>query len=117
MKMQAHKPFISGFLLALFVAFYFNIAFFQHEHTVDGMSIAHSHIHKECHHNTASGGHTPEELIFIAKNSSFNTLEAILSTAISPLVAMVCDDVEVFLSEHPEVGFCTFFFLRGPPTA
>lgn len=115
--MQAHKQFISGFLLALFVAFYFNIAFFHHEHTVDGINIAHSHIHKECHHNTASGGHTPEELIFIAKNSSFKTLEALSSTVVSPLVAMVCDKAEVSLSEHPEVGFYTFFLLRGPPTA
>jgi hypothetical protein len=115
MKTQIHKQLISGFLLVLFVAFYFNIAFFQHKHIIDEIKIVHSHFHKECHHNTDSGGHTPCELFLISKNSTFETLETILSTDISnPIV--ICDVLEIFILENSEVGFSDYCFLRGPPT-
>ena len=130
MKTQTHKQWISGFLLALFVAFYFNTTFFSHVHIIDGTRIAHSHFHNKCHNNTCdhhydtesekpplSGGHSSDELIFIATNSSFETLEATFLINASPIITMVCDDAKISLSENPEVGFDTFFFLRGPPTA
>ncbi|MCL2416874.1 MAG: hypothetical protein FWD02_02955 [Bacteroidales bacterium] len=127
-KPQVHKQWISGFLLALFAAFYFNIGFFSHVHIIDGKKITHSHFHNRCHNNTCdyyccaeserpplSGGHSQEELIFIAQKSALETSGIALQVFVSELVATVCEDTKFFLSEHPEVGFYTSFFLRGPP--
>jgi len=127
-KIVTYKQLIAGFLLLLFVAFYANISFFPHVHIIDGKKIVHSHFHNKCHTNTCnhnygtesdrpplSGGHTHEELIFIAQKSAFETLDLSLYSVASPFAICVCDDTKFFLSEHPEVGFYTSFFLRGPP--
>ena len=120
--MQTHRQRISGSLLALFVAYYFNIAFFPHEHIVDGVRIVHSHIHNKCHsgqsdcHNDAhSGGHSPEELFLIFKNSAFETLGAVASIDVLNPLTMTCDDTKFFVSGRVETGFVVSYFLRGPP--
>ncbi|MCL2027189.1 MAG: hypothetical protein FWG79_01760 [Bacteroidales bacterium] len=117
------QQWISGFLLALFLAFYFNITFFSHVHIVEGERVVHSHIYNQHHnnscgcHNDSSGGHTPNELLLICKNSAFETLKAIPSTTVSNPVTIISDDAKIFISERIEVGFSDYFYLRGPPVA
>ncbi|MCL2414986.1 MAG: hypothetical protein FWC94_07065 [Bacteroidales bacterium] len=127
-KTEAYRRLIAGFLLLLFVAFYANITFFTHIHIIDGVKIAHSHFHNKCHSNSCahyygaesskpplSGGHSHEDFIFIAKKSTFETLDISPCAFASPFAITICDHTKFFLPEHPEVGFYTSFFLRGPP--
>jgi len=127
-KMVAYRQLIAGFLLLLFVAFYANSTLFTHIHIIDGVKVAHSHFHNKCHSNSCdhyygsdsnkpplSGGHSHEELILIAQKTAFETLGISLHALTSPFATTICDDTKFFLSEHPEVGFYTSFFLRGPP--
>ena len=130
MGTATHRQLTTGFLLLLFVAFYVNVSFFTHAHIVDGVKVVHSHFHNKCHSNSCShyyatesekpplsGGHSQEELLFIAKKSAFETSLVSSYAVVSPFATLVCENSKFVLPEHPEVGFYTSFFLRGPPIA
>lgn len=53
-------------MLLLFVGFYVDVHFFAHSHIINGVTIVHSHVHNQHHHDTAAGGHTASEKTLIA---------------------------------------------------
>ena len=55
---------LSFLFVALLVGDYANDNFFFHAHIIDGVTVVHSHIHADLHHNSKSGGHT-QNSIFI----------------------------------------------------
>ncbi len=57
-------------LLLLFAAYYIDVNCFVHSHIVNGVTIVHSHIHKESHHASNDGGHTMWQISLIANISS-----------------------------------------------
>jgi hypothetical protein len=113
-KNDVYKQLISGASLLLFASYYLSTALFQHVHIIDGIHVAHSHIHKECHHDTPCGGHSLPKIILIDKLSAFETLTYHGGFSIS--------NVEFFIRNlqsdvvcKPQTEFVSFFFLRGPP--
>ena len=48
---------LSFLFVVLFVSDYANDNFFFHTHIIDGVTIVHSHIHTDLHHDSKSGGH------------------------------------------------------------
>jgi hypothetical protein len=124
MKTQTRKQIISGFLLALFLAFYFNISFFSHVHIVGKERVVHSHIYNgchdgscDCHKDENAPGHAPNELLLIHQYSAFESLKAVSLTFASNLLPTIFDDATIFISEHLEIGVHVSYFLRGPPEA
>lgn len=57
-------------MLLLFVGYYADVNFFSHAHIINGVTIVHSHVHSEHHHDTAGGGHTTSEITLIAQMAS-----------------------------------------------
>lgn len=60
------KQWVASLMLLLFVGYYIDVNFFCHSHIVGGVTIVHSHLHNEHHHDTGDGGHTTAELTLIA---------------------------------------------------
>lgn len=53
-------------MLLLFVGYYADVNCFSHAHIINGVTIVHSHVHSEHHHDTQGGGHTATEITLIA---------------------------------------------------
>ena len=113
-KKDTYKRLISGVTLLLFVSYYLSTTLFQHIHIIDGVYVSHSYIHKECHHDTSSGGHTAPEIMLIDKLSVFETLTYHGLFSISNVEFFTCN-IQTDVICKPHTDFVSFFFLRGPP--
>lgn len=103
-------------MLLLFVAYYVDVNFFAHVHIINGVTIVHSHIHGEHHHDTEAGGHTVSEIALIA-NMAGQFLSTGETDQTEPEAIVVClltldvwQDAEV-LAVHLACPS-----LRGPPS-
>ncbi|MBQ0035134.1 MAG: hypothetical protein KBS77_07550 [Bacteroidales bacterium] len=57
-------------MLLLFVGYYADVNFFSHAHIINGVTLVHSHVHNEHHHDTQGGGHSTSEITLIAHMAS-----------------------------------------------
>lgn len=103
-------------MLLLFVGYYADVNFFSHAHIINGVTIVHSHVHNQHHHDTAGGGHTTSEITLIAQMASQflttgETVEPLSHPAgtLSPTGARVEDAKAVSLH-------LTCPSLRAPPS-
>lgn len=102
-------------MLLLFVGYYADVHFFAHAHIINGVTIVHSHVHNQHHHDTNEGGHTTSELTLIA-----NMASQLLTTAEVAPEAPAAFDILILtlgieqdaktVSEH--LSCCS---LRAPP--
>jgi hypothetical protein len=69
----------------LFVGYFGSATLFFHTHIVNGVTIVHSHIHAEKHHNTQNGGHTERSITLIAQISHFNYIDFSGDCVLKPL--------------------------------
>jgi hypothetical protein len=74
-KEKYHHRVFAIVLLALFAAYYANVSFFYHCHTVGGVTIVHSHMHSSDHSGTEV---SESEVTLIAALSLFQTFAAAL---------------------------------------
>jgi len=69
------KKIAASFFVVLFVSYYGSAVLFSHTHIINGVTIVHSHIHTDSHHNTKSGGHTAQSITLIAQISHFDYID------------------------------------------
>ncbi len=70
-------------LLLLFVVYYGDSALFYHTHIINGVTIVHSHMHNEHHHDSSDGEHSESQITLIScLNSQLQTTEACLNNGI-----------------------------------
>jgi hypothetical protein len=111
------KKITSLFLLMLFVGYYGSVTLFFHSHIINGVTIVHSHIHTETHHDTQSGGHTQQSITLIAQISHFDYVDISGNAQLKPL--QLCRDTACCV---PAVRWVTSIHLhncslRAPPVA
>ena len=53
-------------MLLLFAVYYVDVNFFVHTHIVNGVTIVHSHIHRNSHHASDDGGHSTWQINLVA---------------------------------------------------
>jgi len=84
-QLKTYKRGLAATLLLLFVAYYIDVNCFVHSHIVNGVTIVHSHVHKESHHASNDGGHSAWQINLIATNhSQFHFTESNFITTSSP---------------------------------
>ena len=102
-------------LLLLFAAYYIDVNCFVHSHIVNGVTIVHSHIHKESHHASNDGGHTMWQINLIAINhGQFHFTESTEVITDKPIDYLV----ETIGCEQDCLAPSTFgvhFVWRAPP--
>ena len=103
-------PYISGFLLALFIFFQASISLFTHTHIVDGATIVHSHPGAEGHQ------HNGQQFVTIALASHI-TFDEVQSVNIEKAFQSVCEifalpDAAAIISNDKCV-----VSLRAPPVS
>jgi hypothetical protein len=59
-------------IIAVFLSYFTSSSFFLHSHTIDGVTVVHSHFHKEKHHSGQTGNHTSQDLVLISLLSHFD---------------------------------------------
>ena len=79
------RKILSCFLVALFVSYYAETVLFSHSHIIGGTPIAHSHVHKESHHDTESGNHTEQSITLIAQISHFQFIDFSCNFILKPI--------------------------------
>jgi hypothetical protein len=105
---------LHAYILVLIFAFYYvNIAFFYHSHTINRVTILHSHLHGTSH--TKSGGHTDSQLSLITVLSLFNSLQAVLCIAGAGLFLSFILVVRIGVTLKPLAVVYGDSLLRGPP--
>ena len=115
--MDKIKKIISIFLLIVFVGYYGNVTLFSHTHIINGVTIVHSHIHKNSHHDTQSGGHTEHNITLIAQISHIDYVDFSCNCALNS--PQLCMDIEHCV---PTIEWVTSLHLqnlslRAPPVA
>jgi hypothetical protein len=111
------KKIISLFLLTLFVGYYGSVTLFFHTHVINGVTIVHSHIHAEKHHDTQNGGHTQQSITLIAQISHFCYVDFSGECVLKPL--QVCKDTACTVPAMQWVASIHLqnLSLRAPPIA
>jgi hypothetical protein len=103
-------------LLLLFVVYYGSITLFMHSHTVNGITISHSHPYKPfSDQNDESHSHTPEGFLVIQLLSGFMAITAFLYIVLAfffPLVSTVL--AKAYSRASSNNGIC-LAQLRAPP--
>lgn len=79
------KKIISYLFVAIFLSYYAGISLFSHTHIISGVVIFHSHLHKDSHHDTKSGGHTENSIALIAQISNFEYIDFLYNCFIKPI--------------------------------
>ena len=113
--MHRLKKIVSLCLLVLYVAYYSSTIFFYHTHIIDGKTTSHSHAHKESHHNSQSGGHTKQDIVFIAQISHFEFVDIACQITLAPQQFQLFENK---LIEEPQRVVSIHFqnlSLRAPP--
>ena len=75
----------SLFLIALFVSYYAGATLFSHTHIISGITVFHSHLHTDAHHDTKSGGHTENSIILISQISHLDYVNFSCNGILKPL--------------------------------
>lgn len=65
-SITSYKRGLTVGLLLLFATYYIDVNCFVHSHVVNGVTIVHSHIHRNSHHASDDGGHTTWQVNLIA---------------------------------------------------
>ncbi|MCQ2312986.1 MAG: hypothetical protein MJZ84_06015 [Paludibacteraceae bacterium] len=77
----SYKRGLAAGLLLLFAVYYVDVNCFVHAHVVNGVTIIHSHIHRNSHHASNDGGHTAWQVNLIASiHSNFLFTESAQAT-------------------------------------
>jgi hypothetical protein len=82
------KEIISFSFLVVFINYYSSVTLFSNTHVISGATITHSHVHKDSHHDTKSGGHTEQSITLIAQISQFEFLHFTCCNVPSPLLSL-----------------------------
>lgn len=103
-------------MLLLFVGYYADVNFFAHAHIINGVTIVHSHVHSEHHHDSAAGGHCTSEITLIAQMASQflttgETVECELQTY-NILLETIGIEQDAKATQH----HFTSLSLRAPPS-
>lgn len=107
----------ASLMLLLFVGYYVDVNFFCHSHIVNGVTIIHSHIHNQHHHDTDEGGHTATELTLIANMAAqFLTTGEMPETELAAFDTLIltlgCEQDTEVVSTH-----LLTHNLRAPPAS
>lgn len=93
--MTLRKPHIKELLttamLLLFVVYYGDAALFYHTHIINGVTIVHSHVHNDHHHDSSDGSHSASQITLIScLNSQLQTTEAHFSEGLEAFFHLIC---------------------------
>ncbi|MDR1406626.1 MAG: hypothetical protein LBJ23_01095 [Tannerella sp.] len=112
--MTQKKRQIAGCILMLVFAFhYVNISFFYHSHTINRLTILHSHLYGAGH--VKNGTHSDSELSLISVLSAFHSLQAAPCTVVAGLFLFFATVLRIGSEEKPVSVLCGNSFLRAPP--
>jgi hypothetical protein len=100
-------------LILIFVFYYANISFFYHSHTINRLTIRHSHFHGVNH--TKTGTHSDSELSLISVLSAFQSLQAALCCAGTGLFLSFMIIFRIGAEEKPVSTVYGTSLLRAPP--
>lgn len=104
-------------MLLLFLSYYVDVNFFVHSHIINGVTVVHSHIHNQHHHDTGEGGHTTHEITLINNlTGQLLTTGEVLGTELETadiLLQTLGIEREVPIAQAYLEGLT----LRGPPEA
>ena len=121
-KNRFHKI-INTILLAIFLCYFASVTLFYHCHTIDGVTIVHSHFYsshtdgKGNTDGTANHQHSAAEISLIAQLSIFTVL---LSTVIFSFECFVTRTFKNIIYKEVDYIYKTHFLnlsLRAPPIA
>jgi hypothetical protein len=76
---QTKRQLHACILILVFAFYYVNISFFYHSHTINRITILHSHLHGTNHNKT--NPHSDSELSLITALSLFHSLQATICAA------------------------------------
>lgn len=113
--MDKIKKIISIFLLIVFVGYYGNVTLFSHTHIINGVTIVHSHIHKNSHNDTKSGGHTQHDITLIAQISHFEYIDFSCNCVLKPIQLPLYENKSVETSHRTLSTHFQNISLRAPP--
>ena len=108
------KKIAALFFVVLFMSYYANVTLFSHIHHMRGVTIIHSHIHAESHHNTQSGDHTECNFTLIAQLSQFEYIDPpFVDTSHT---TSLLNELYVVETTHGKTSiYLENTLLRGPP--
>ena len=116
-SLTSYKRGLAATLLLLFVAYYIDVNCFVHSHVVNGVTIVHSHAHRNSHHASNDGGHSTWQINLIATiNSQFLFTNTNGNTNISPIDYVIETIHHVQECLAPQVH-SIHFGRRAPPSA
>ncbi len=106
------------FLLLLFINYYGSITLFPHYHLVDGVTIVHSHPHKNNSESPQSDHHHNNNgLVFIQLISSLQTcIPDISCSFINPDHFVTGYTLTEYNSTFPDFHFIALESLKAPPS-
>ena len=109
------KKIVSLLLALLFMSYYASTTLFTHVHTINGVTIVHSHFHTGSHNDTKSGNHTKQSITLIAKISHLQFTDFTHIFVLKPLQFPLRKDKFVETTHWiPSIHFENLA-LRAPP--
>jgi len=123
MRESRFQKIINILLLAIFLCYFASVTLFYHCHTIDGVTIVHSHFyisHSDGQgntDNTANHKHSAAEISLIAQLSIFTVL---LSTVIFSFECFITRTFKKIIYKEVDYIYKTHFLnlsLRAPPIA
>jgi hypothetical protein len=112
---QGKRQLSGSILILIFVFYYANISFFYHSHTINRLTIRHSHFHGINH--TKTGTHSDSEISFIAVLSAFQSLQAALCCVGAGLFLSFMIISRIGKEENPVSVVYGAALLRAPPVS
>ena len=109
------KKIVLLFLLVLYTSYYVSTSFFFHTHKYTWGTVFHSHVHKDSHHNTKSGGHTKQNVIFIDQISHFEYIDFSCNSLLIPLQLQIPQNKFVETTHWVSSIYFKNLSLRAPP--
>jgi len=106
---------VSCLCIALFAGYYAGITFFPHTHIINGVTIVHSHIHADSHHDTNSGEHTEQCITLIAAISQLHYVDFLCSIVSLPLQFQIHEIKPVETAHRVTSIYLENTLLRAPP--
>lgn len=91
-KRKAHiRELMAMAMLLLFVAYYGNATLFYHTHIINGVTIVHSHMHNNHHHDSSDGKHSASHITLISTlNSQLQAVEAHIGGGLEAFFHLIC---------------------------
>jgi hypothetical protein len=110
---QKRKQIAGYMLIAVFAFYYADICFFYHSHTINGVTIVHSHFHTGAHEQT--GTHNNSELTLISMLSVFHSLQASLCFTGGGILLLLQEIIRFFSGKKIVRHTAACISLRAPP--